>query len=74
MGNDQVIVEASPGENMATPSTRLLAVNNSSGLAEVGRDGEEDHEPTIADEVDSSRKGFAAYFFTKRFYIILLLG
>lgn len=74
MGNDQVTVEASSGEDIATPSTWLLAVNDSSGVAEVGRDGEEDRETTIADEVDSSKKGFAAYFFTKRFYIIILLG
>lgn len=74
MGNDRVTVEESQGENLATPSTRLLAVNDSSDVAEVGRDGEQSPETTIADEVDSSKKGFAAYFFTKRFYIILLLG
>jgi hypothetical protein len=74
MGNDQVTVDASPGEDTVTPSTWLLAINDSSGEAEVGRDGDESPDATIADEVDSSKKGFAAYFFTKRFYLILLIG
>lgn len=74
--NDRVAIEASAGEDIPTPSTWLLAVNDSSVVDEVGRDGDEEHpeQPTIADEVDSSKKGFMAYFFTKRFYIILLLG
>ena len=67
MGNDQVTVEASPGEDTATPSTWLLTSNDSLGVAEADRDAEREQEApeTIADEVDSSKKGFAAYFFTK---------
>jgi hypothetical protein len=77
MGNDQVTVDASPGEDTATPSTWLLASNDSRGVAKQDRDDtarEQEAPETIADEVDHSKKGFAAYFFTKQFYIILLLG
>ncbi|KAK5797500.1 hypothetical protein VI817_003791 [Penicillium citrinum] len=66
---DQVTVQAASPENASQPSLpkdpSVAVVQNHSG---------EDGSIAPADELDSQKKGFLAFFKTKEFYIILALG
>lgn len=67
---DQVAVQASGAGANVPPSPKDASVSVVQSPA-----ADDNHEaPAPADQVDEEKKGFLAFFKTKEFYIILLLG
>lgn len=70
---DHVAVQASPADpNKASSSQCLPAPGSSQANIVDGNNGDVSEAP--ADAIDTSKKGFFAYFRTKEFYITLVLG
>jgi len=61
---DQVTVQTTEPASQSLPKDSVVTTVQT----------ETENEPTPADRVDEEKKGFLAFFKTKEFYIILILG
>ena len=72
-GKDPIAIETAAITTKDTLSGENPQLRGSPDVTNNGVYVENDEE-AIADIIDSSKKGFFAYFLTKEFYIIIVLG
>jgi solute carrier family 35 protein F1/2 len=70
---DPITIQTAAVAGDAALSDESPQLRESPDVPNVGGHVDRDEE-TAADVVDSSKKGFFAYFLTKEFYIVVVLG
>lgn len=72
---EDITIQAQPADQKNIASSEASPVQAHEGGAAAGDgNGHDVSEVPAADLIDTKKKGFLAYFTTKEFYIILILG